>query len=144
MSTTVTWKIICCQRLAPPVSFYNGWKYSPCCTEWIDVFYNRICGNILMVWSRSSMISMHHKVAETANSQKQTKARLLYYMVTTIEYKCIYLEAWPKYRARYIQCISNSSPSTMNKWKSVLQALLTCICLTNECVICRLTPIVSV
>ena len=38
----------------------------------------------------------------------------------------------------YIQCINDLSPSTVNKWKLVLQALLTHIHLTNECVICMI------
>ena len=65
-------------------------------------------------------------------------------MVTSIEYKGIYLQACPKYRVRYIQCISDLSPSTRNKRKSALQGLLTRIRLANKCVICRLTPIILV
>ena len=61
-------------------------------------------------------------------------------MVTSIEHKAIYLEAWPKHRVRYMKGINISSPNTINKRKCVLQALLTLICQTNECVIYRLTP----
>ena len=38
----------------------------------------------------------------------------------------------------------NLSPSTMNKRKSVLQALLTCICLIKGCVISMLMINISV
>ena len=42
------------------------------------------------------------------------------------------------------RAINNSSPSTMNKRKFVLQALLTRIRLTMRCVICGLMTIISV
>ena len=78
------------------------------------------------------------------HSETHNIACLLYYTFTSIEYKGIYLLAWPKYRARYIQCINSSSTSTMNKRKSVLHALLTRILLLNKYVVIRLTPIISV
>ena len=56
MSTTVTWKIVCCRCLTPPIPFQDGLKYSPCSTEWIDVPYKHICGNTLTVRSHSFMM----------------------------------------------------------------------------------------
>ena len=38
-TTTVTWKIVCHWLLAPPLPLQCGLKYSPCSTEWIDVYY---------------------------------------------------------------------------------------------------------
>ena len=83
-----------------------------------------------------------HKVTETVKSQKQVPT-LLYGQLLIIKV-FTFKHCLNNHSSRYIQCISNSSPSTMNKWKSVLQALLTRIRLANKCVICRLTPIVSV
>ena len=56
-TTTVTWKIVCHWLLAPPLPLQCRVKYSPCCTEWIDVYYKHICGNILILWNRLFMIS---------------------------------------------------------------------------------------
>ena len=38
-TTTVTWKIVCHWLLAPPMPLQCSLKYSPCFTEWIDVYY---------------------------------------------------------------------------------------------------------
>ena len=86
--------IICCWHLAPLILlkeyFQDGLKYLLCSTEWIKIFYKGICGNILMVWSRSFMISMHHKVTETANSQRQTIKPTYFIIRLSIEYTGIY------------------------------------------------------
>ena len=68
---------------------------------------------------------------------------LLYYMVTNIEQKVFTFKHGLNI-GRSIWAINNSSPSTMNKRKFVLQALLTRIRLTMRCVICGLMTIVSV
>ena len=91
------------------------------------------------------MISTCLKVMETTNSQNQT-IKPAYFIV--------WLQLWNIKVFTYkhglnigqdtCSGISNLSPSTMNKQKSVLQALLTHIRLTNECMICMLTPIISV
>ena len=73
-TTTVTWKIVCHWLLAPPLPLQCGLKYLPCSTEWIDAYYNHICGNISVLWNRLFMISMRDKnpcQLETANSLKQ-------------------------------------------------------------------------
>ena len=71
---TVTWKIAYHCLLAPPLPLQCGLKYSPCSTEWTDVYYKHICGNILILWNSLFMISMRDKNPcrlETANSLKQ-------------------------------------------------------------------------
>ena len=73
-TTTVTWKIVCYWFLAPPMSLQCGLKYSPCSTEWIDVYYKNIRGNISILWNCSFMIAratQHPCQLETAKSLKQ-------------------------------------------------------------------------
>ena len=61
-------------------NFILRWlKYSPCSTEWIELFYKHICGNILMVWSRSFMIPQGDGNSQL--SKTDNKACLLYDMV---------------------------------------------------------------
>ena len=150
-TTTVTWKIVCHWLLAPPMPLQCGLKYSPCSTEWIDVYYKHICGNILILWNRLFMISTRDKNPcrlETVNSLKQLgyESCPLHYTVTSIEEKVFTFKhglniGW----SIHIQAINNSSPSTMNKRKFVLQELLTRIRFTKRYYVwCRFVPIISV
>ena len=74
-TTTVTWKILCHWLLEPSMPLQCSLKYSPCPTEWINVYYKHICGDILMLWNRLFMISTRDKKnpcrLETANSLKE-------------------------------------------------------------------------
>ena len=76
-TTTVTWKIVCHWFLAPPMPLQCGLKYSPCSSEWIDVYCKHNCGNVLILWNRLFVISTRDKESmplvgvETANSLKQ-------------------------------------------------------------------------
>ena len=69
----------------------GGLKYSPCSTEWIEVYYKRTCENILVIWSHLFMISTCHKVMEPTNYQKQTIKPTYFIVWLSIEYKSIYL-----------------------------------------------------
>ena len=88
-TTTVTWKILCHWLLAPSMPLKCGLKYSHCSTEWIDVYYKHICGNILMLWNRLFMISTRDKKSLPLGNSQPAKTGyefcLLYYMVTSIE-----------------------------------------------------------
>ena len=73
----------------------------------------------------------------TGNSQLSKtgyKSYLLYYMVKSIEQKIFtFKHGLNIEQSIYKQGINDSSPSTMNERKSVLQVLLTHICLTKRC-----------
>ena len=62
-----------------------GLKYSRCSTDWIGIYYKHICGNILILWDHSFMVSMHDtKSMPIGNSQLSKtgyKSCLLYYTV---------------------------------------------------------------
>ena len=86
--TTVTWKFVCHWLLAPPLLLQCGLKYSPCSTEWIDVYYKHICGNILEPFIRDKHARL--KSMPIGNSQLSKtgyESYLLHYMVTSIEEK---------------------------------------------------------
>ena len=155
-TTTVTQgKIVCYWLLAPPMPLQCGLKHSPCSTEWIDVYYKHTCGNIIILWNRpfhtNSMRDKNESMPIGNGQLSKTgyESCLLYYMVTSIEQKvCTFKHSLNIGRSIPIQAITrainNSSPSTMNKRKFVLQALLTRIRLTMRYVICVLMTIISV
>ena len=90
-TTTVTWKIVCHWLLPPLMPLQCGLKYSPCSTEWIDVYYKHICGNTSILWNRSFMISMRDAtfmpIGNSQLSKTSYESCLLYYTVTSIELK---------------------------------------------------------
>ena len=90
-TTTVTWEIVCHWLLPPLMPLQFGLKYSPCCIDWIDVYYKHICENILILWNRSFMISTHDAtsmlIGNSQVSKTGYKSCLLYYTVTSIELK---------------------------------------------------------
>ena len=90
-TTTVTGKIVCHWFLAPPMSLQSGLKYSPYSTEWIDVYYKNICGNISILWNRSFMISTRDTtsmpIGNSQVSETGYEPCLLYFTVTSIELK---------------------------------------------------------
>ena len=90
-TTTVTWKIVCHWLLAPPMPLQCGLKYSPCSTEWIDVYYKHTVGNIIL-WNHSfPMINMRNTKSMPIGNGQLSKTSyescLLYYMVTSIAQK---------------------------------------------------------
>ena len=65
-------------------------KYSPCSTEWIDVYYNHICGSILILWNHLDDKHVRQKSMTIGNSQLSKTGYdscLLHYTVTGIEEK---------------------------------------------------------
>ena len=92
MSTNiVTWKIVYHWLLAPRMPLQYGFKYLPCSTEWIDVYYKHICGNVLILWNRLFMISTRDKESMPIGNSQLTKigheSCLLYCTVTSTEQK---------------------------------------------------------
>ena len=90
-TTTVTWKIICHWLLVPPMPLQCSLKYSPCSTEWIDVYYKHICGNILILLNHLFMISTRDTTSMLIGNIQLSKTGyescLLCYTVTSIELK---------------------------------------------------------
>ena len=79
-----------------------------------------------MVWNRSFMIGMRVKNPRKQPTQNK-QPNLLYGYKTKHRTKGIYLYKHGLNIGRDVGCL-NLSPSTVNKRKSVLQALLTHIC----------------
>ena len=90
-TTTVTWTIVCHWLLPPLMPLQFGLKYSPCSTEWIDVYYKHICGNTSILWNRLFMISMRDATSMPIGNSQLSKTSyescLLHYTVTSIELK---------------------------------------------------------
>ena len=94
MSTnTVTRKIVCYWLLATPMPLQCSLKYLPCSTEWIDVYYKHIYGNVLILWNRLFMISTCDKESMPIGNSQLSKTGyescLLYCTVTSIERKVL-------------------------------------------------------
>ena len=68
-----------------------GLKYSPCSTEWIDVYCKLICGNVSILWNRLLMISTRDRESMPIGNSQLSKTGyescLLYCTVTSIEQK---------------------------------------------------------
>ena len=89
-TTTVTWKIVCYWFLAPLMPLHYGLNYSPCSTEWIDVHYKHICGNVLILWNHLFISMSDKKSIPIGNSQLSKtgyESCLLYCTVRSIEQK---------------------------------------------------------
>ena len=77
--------------LVPPMPLHCCLKYLPYSTEWIDIYYKYIHGNILILWNHLFMIrTCDTKSKPIGNSQLSKtgyESCLLYYTVISIQQK---------------------------------------------------------